>query len=300
MPTSSTVSSTDAATAAQYNNLRTDVLTTHTHDGTEGSAALGGAIAAGLTQARIRSSALKISNPLQTYEYVFVASAIAANRNLTLPLLITDDTVVAAASAQTLTNKTLDAITLAGTVSGGGQQLNNIIIGTVTPLAVTATTFTPTQSYTKGMTLLKSGSGSGSVATAQSLDSIAITGLTAADRLMIFYTFAQATDTGGILSARHMGGAGTNLVRANSGSSTTVDRTEIGEMILQQDAVTATGYVCRAHGTRTDGVATTEGSLQGTADAWTGSWTLALYLGAWTRTTGSYEWSWSVYKLAGQ
>ena len=192
------------------------------------------------------------------------------------------------------------AITLAGTVSGGGQQLNNIIIGTVTPLAVTATTFTPTQSYAKGTTLLKSGSGSGSVDTAQSLDSIAITGLTSVDRIQIFYTFAQATDTGGILSARHMGGAGTNLVRANSGSGTTVDRTEIGEMILQQDAVTATGYVARAHGTRTDGVTTTEGSLQGTSDAWTGSWTLALYLGAWTKTTGSYEWSWSVYKLAGQ
>ena len=35
---------------------------------------------------------------------------------------------------------TLPALTLAGTVSGGGQQLNNIIIGTSTPLAGTFTT----------------------------------------------------------------------------------------------------------------------------------------------------------------
>ncbi len=39
---------------------------------------------------------------------------------------------------------TLPAITLGGMVSGGGQQLNNIIIGTTTPLAGTFTTLTAT------------------------------------------------------------------------------------------------------------------------------------------------------------
>ena len=39
MPTSGTVTAlVDKATAAQYNNLRTDVLVTHDHDGTEGNA----------------------------------------------------------------------------------------------------------------------------------------------------------------------------------------------------------------------------------------------------------------------
>ena len=44
MATSVTVSATDAMTAAQYNNLRTDVLTTHIHDGTDGNADLGGTV----------------------------------------------------------------------------------------------------------------------------------------------------------------------------------------------------------------------------------------------------------------
>lgn len=40
---------------------------------------------------------------------------------------------------QTLTNKTIGAVTLSGTVSGGGNQLNNVIIGTVTPLEIFGT-----------------------------------------------------------------------------------------------------------------------------------------------------------------
>jgi len=49
-----------------------------------------------------------------------------------------------ASTTQTLTNKTLGATTLSGTISGGGQQINNVIIGTSTPLAGTFTigTFT--------------------------------------------------------------------------------------------------------------------------------------------------------------
>ena len=40
MATSSAVSAGDLATADQYNNLRTDVLSTHDHDGTDGTATL--------------------------------------------------------------------------------------------------------------------------------------------------------------------------------------------------------------------------------------------------------------------
>lgn len=39
---------------------------------------------------------------------------------------------------------TIPAFTLGGTVSGGGNQINNVIIGTSTPLAGTFTTLTPT------------------------------------------------------------------------------------------------------------------------------------------------------------
>lgn len=56
-----------------------------------------------------RSSRVKIRNPANTQSYSLVGSAIAAARNVTLPLLTADDTVVTAAFAQTVTNKTIDA-----------------------------------------------------------------------------------------------------------------------------------------------------------------------------------------------
>ena len=44
----------------------------------------------------------------------------------------------------TLTANTIGAFTLGGTVSGGGNQLNNVIIGTTTPLAGSFTTLSAT------------------------------------------------------------------------------------------------------------------------------------------------------------
>jgi hypothetical protein len=47
--------------------------------------------------------------------------------------------IVTIDQAQTLTNKTLGATTLNGTVSGGGNSINNVVIGASTPLAGTFT-----------------------------------------------------------------------------------------------------------------------------------------------------------------
>jgi hypothetical protein len=50
----------------------------------------------------------------------------------------------------TLTANTIGAFTLGGTVAGGGNQLNNIIIGTTTPLAGAFTTLSATGAVTSG------------------------------------------------------------------------------------------------------------------------------------------------------
>lgn len=55
------------------------------------------------------SSTLKIRNPGDSFSYTIVAAAIGADRNITLPLLTGNDTLVCAAFAQALTNKTIDA-----------------------------------------------------------------------------------------------------------------------------------------------------------------------------------------------
>lgn len=64
----------------------------------------------------------------------------------------------------TLTANTIGAFTLSGTVAGGGNQLNNVIIGTSTPLAgnfttVSATTSVTTPSVTNAGTLALSATG---------------------------------------------------------------------------------------------------------------------------------------------
>ena len=65
-----------------------------------------------------------------------------ATTSLTLPLV--SGTLATLAGTETLSNKTIAASTLSGTVSGGGNQINNVVIGTTTPLAGTFTTLTST------------------------------------------------------------------------------------------------------------------------------------------------------------
>jgi len=52
--------------------------------------------------------------------------------------------IVGDSLTQTLTGKTLGATTLSGTVSGGGNQINNVVIGAVTPLAGSFTSVSST------------------------------------------------------------------------------------------------------------------------------------------------------------
>lgn len=63
----------------------------------------------------IRSSKLAITNPANTFAYLFTGSAIVGTRTLTLPLLSANDTLVTEDFTQTLTNKTLSTGTIAST-----------------------------------------------------------------------------------------------------------------------------------------------------------------------------------------
>lgn len=61
----------------------------------------------------------QVNNPALTFQYVFVGSAIVADRNVTLPLLTGNDVFVFADFIQTLTNKTiaLGSNTISGTIA---------------------------------------------------------------------------------------------------------------------------------------------------------------------------------------
>jgi hypothetical protein len=56
-----------------------------------------------------KDNRLLINNPADTFAYTIIGAAIGANRNLTLPLLTGNDTVVTEAFIQALTNKTINA-----------------------------------------------------------------------------------------------------------------------------------------------------------------------------------------------
>ena len=60
---------------------------------------------------RYRSGKLAVRNPANSFSYNIVGSAITADRNLTLPLLTADDTLVTLNLAQTLTNKVISGAT---------------------------------------------------------------------------------------------------------------------------------------------------------------------------------------------
>lgn len=67
---------------------------------------------------------LSIHNPARTFHYTFRTGAIAANRQITLPLLTSNETMVTDAFAQTLTNKTLGSGTVhsvSPTISSGAK-----------------------------------------------------------------------------------------------------------------------------------------------------------------------------------
>ena len=60
----------------------------------------------------------------------------------------TGTTNVVLSNSPTLTTPTIAGATLSGTVSGGGNQINNVVIGTTTPLAGAFTTLTASTSIT--------------------------------------------------------------------------------------------------------------------------------------------------------
>lgn len=62
-----------------------------------------------------RSSRFLITNPANTFNYTFVGSAILGARNITLPLLTSNDAIVMETFPTTLSNKTLGAGTIAFT-----------------------------------------------------------------------------------------------------------------------------------------------------------------------------------------
>jgi len=145
---------------------------------------------------------------------------------------------------------TLPAHTLGGTVSGGGNQINNVIIGTTTPLAGSFTTLTTSTSET--VPLIAGGTGAASTLTIESTSGAGTTDA------ILFKTGSQVErgriTNGGFFGIGFTGTAKTFLdVNASSGSSPAlVVATSLARM--QSADATAGGQEWLSYGSTTGNV----------------------------------------------
>jgi hypothetical protein len=137
--------STTASATPSAGNLAAGELAINTNDGKLYYKDSGGSV-------QTIASKATGSVPGSTTQVIYNnAGALAGSANLTF-------------NGTTLTANTIGAFTLSGTIAGGGNQLNNIVIGTSTPLAgsfttVSASTSVTTPSVTNAGTLALSATG---------------------------------------------------------------------------------------------------------------------------------------------
>lgn len=155
---------------------------------------------------------------------------------------------------------------------------------------------------TSPWSLLKANSGTDTTSSATTVDSVALSGLSAKDTLLIYYN----ADSNGNTTAGGFIYHVTDSSGLISTSALTSDQAENATFTLRQmqnsnvryvSTGIGIGAVSLGSGGSTTASVTAHG--QSNSTAWTGSWTIGLRHGGVT-AGGTYRWSWSVYRIAGQ
>jgi hypothetical protein len=176
----------------------------------------------------------------------FTAGSVTTNANLTGP-------ITSVGNATTIVGP-IPAVTLSGTISGAGNQINNVIIGTVTPLAGSFTAITGSSDATINGVTVGKGLASGALNTAVGVSALAANTTGAAvvaigsqalkanttgnDNTVIGRDAGLANTTGSSLSALGQGALLVNTTGSNN--------TAIGSEALRSNTTasnnTAVGY----------------------------------------------------------
>jgi hypothetical protein len=150
------------------------------------------------------------------------------------------------------------------------------------------------------MTLLKAGSGTSTAVGATNVDTIAISGLTALDTLVIYATLESTTAGTADPQIYNVTDSQKWIdvfldtapnMAANSSGSMTIE--------IRQRQSGSTSIAAFNYGLDVSNIFTGDWNRVTTTTAWTGSFTLALRHTGVT-ATGTFRYNWAVYKVAGQ
>lgn len=161
---------------------------------------------------------------------------------------------------------------------------------------------TPAWSTPPGyMTLLKAGSGTDTTAAATNVDTVAISGLTVKDTILIYYTQESITQT--TASTRFYNSTDGLDIAQTYGQNpiTAASLSHIGTAFIMNMQSALTRVVANTTEIAMNSVTglAVSGKETTFTQNWTGSWTLA-FRHAGVTAGGTFKWSWSVYKIAGQ
>lgn len=151
----------------------------------------------------------------------------------------------------------------------------------------------------KILKLLKAGSGTDTTATATTVDSIAITGLTILDRLEAWVHVRSDTQQTAATSLVSTTDSNTLIVSVTGAAAIGANSSVDSDVSIHQSQSTTTQYAGRAIGINGAGTVISAYGIQSLTTAWTGSWTIGLRHGGVT-AGGTFRYIWAIFKKAGQ
>jgi len=144
------------------------------------------------------------------------------------------------------------------------------------------------------MTLLVASSGSTSSTSAENLSTVALSGLTAKDTILVYYSSTAVTQNAGAVELYN---STDSVVLADLGNPASGDSRK-GQAQLHQAQVGSTTVDSSSQRVGSGGISGVTAQVSVTT-AYTGSWTLALRQEG-VVSGGTLRWWWAAYKIAGQ
>lgn len=228
----------------------------------------------------------------------FSVETVTTSGTVTVGTSASVGTSLAVGTTMTVASTGAAAIDVAGGITAGTGNVAIIdTTGKIPALSSTYLTSVAGTSLTGIPVLLRANSGTTTNAAAENVDTVAITGLTANDVLLVQVLVGSVTqDTASIQLYNSTDSV--VVSQPDSAAALVAGETLQSTQTLMQSQNSATAVFGRADGYSTAG-ARNNITAATVVTNWTGSWTLALRQGGVT-AGGTLRWKWQVYRVQGQ